>query len=303
MLGALQKFTLSILVFAVMLILGSCSDKDQVNSPSAPKYLIGDINNNGIAYDVADVVLFINYFIYGLGVFTIDQEIQIATTDINKDGLTLSVADLTYMIRKGIGDAQPIITLDPVDAIYRINVKGTIEVDIEIGAAALQLQGIVEPTLLAGNMDMESAFDAANNVTRVLVYNLNDIGQTFTGEFLSTNGSKLVRIEMATYEGQPVIANLQEMQLEFVLSQNEPNPFDSITVIQFAFPRTVEASFIITDDGGQAVFKLHKRYGAGVSSIIWEGKNYFGQQLPNGIYNYSLIVEGQKKTREMILLK
>ncbi|MCH8028139.1 MAG: hypothetical protein IID63_08465, partial [candidate division Zixibacteria bacterium] len=57
----------------------------------------GDINLNNVANEVADAVLFTNYFIYGIGVFTINIQGQIAATDVNADGLTLSVADLVYL--------------------------------------------------------------------------------------------------------------------------------------------------------------------------------------------------------------
>ncbi|MFQ5452946.1 MAG: hypothetical protein ACE5D6_02015, partial [Candidatus Zixiibacteriota bacterium] len=75
----------------------------------------GDINLNGVAYEIGDAVLFSNYFIYGLSVFTIDLARQIASTDVNADGLTLSVADLVLLIRIIIGDADPFPKLIPYD--------------------------------------------------------------------------------------------------------------------------------------------------------------------------------------------
>ena len=150
MLGARQKFTVSIPILALLLILGCNS----ATGPSVPKYRIGDINNNGIAFEIADVVLFTNYFIYGPGVFVIDPKLQIAATDVNLDGFTLGVADLTYMLRKVHGDDHASRNPDPVEAVYRVYNYDAVTVDIELGAAALQLQGNVEPTLLASNMDM-----------------------------------------------------------------------------------------------------------------------------------------------------
>ncbi|GAH35566.1 unnamed protein product, partial [marine sediment metagenome] len=68
----------------------------------------GDINLNGVAYEIADAVVLSNYFIYGLSAFTVSVAGQIAASDVNADGLTLSVADLVYLIRVIIGDADPI---------------------------------------------------------------------------------------------------------------------------------------------------------------------------------------------------
>ena len=45
----------------------------------------GDINLNSVPYEVADAIVFTNYFIYGLSVFIIDVPAQIAATDINAD--------------------------------------------------------------------------------------------------------------------------------------------------------------------------------------------------------------------------
>ncbi|RKX19658.1 MAG: hypothetical protein DRP35_07325 [Candidatus Zixiibacteriota bacterium] len=67
----------------------------------------GDINLNSLLYEIGDYILFENYFVYGLGVFNINVEGQIAATDINCDGLPLSVSDLTYLHRIIIRDMPP----------------------------------------------------------------------------------------------------------------------------------------------------------------------------------------------------
>jgi len=63
---------------------------------------IGDVNVNEYPYEIADAVLFANYFIYGIDVFMTDpywRDIQINATDVNWDGITLSISDLVYLIR------------------------------------------------------------------------------------------------------------------------------------------------------------------------------------------------------------
>ena len=67
----------------------------------------GDINQNGVAYEIADYVLYSNYFLYGLSAFTVDVEAQTAASDINADGLTLTYRDFIYMIRIIEGNALP----------------------------------------------------------------------------------------------------------------------------------------------------------------------------------------------------
>ena len=67
----------------------------------------GDINLNDIAYEIADAVLFANYLIYGLEVFTINQEQQINASDVNTDGVPLTLDDYIYLWRVIVGDALP----------------------------------------------------------------------------------------------------------------------------------------------------------------------------------------------------
>ena len=264
----------------------------------------GDINLNTVANEVADAVLFTNYFIYGIGVFNINTAAQIAATDVNADGLTLSVADLVYLIRIVLGDAQAYPKPVPVEAIYTINVKGILEVDIEVGAAALQLQGDVEPTLLADNMDMEYAFDAANNVTRVLVYSdpNGEVGRFFIGEVINTNGSAVVSIEMATYDGTPIIAKEVELPTEFALNQNYPNPFNPSTSISFALPTASDYTLTIYNVTGQKVYEVSKSADAGIVNVEWDASNQ-----ASGVYFYRVVADSKdgqfKETKKMVLLK
>ena len=263
----------------------------------------GDINLNTVANEVADAVLFTNYFIYGIGVFNINTAAQIAATDVNADGLTLSVADLVYLIRIVLGDAQAFPKPVPVEAIY-VNVKGILEVDIEVGAAALQLQGDVQPTLLAVNMDMEYAFDAANNVTRVLVYSdpNGEVGRSFTGEFINTYGSAVVSIEMATYDGTPIIAKEVELPTEFALNQNYPNPFNPSTSISFALPTASDYTLTIYNVTGQKVYEVSKSADAGFVTELWDASSQ-----ASGVYFYRVVADSKdgqfKETKKMVLLK
>jgi hypothetical protein len=261
----------------------------------------GDVNLNGISNEVADAVLFTNYFIYGIGVFTINVAGQIAATDINVDGLALSVADLVYLIRIVIGDAQPYPKLAPVEGVYTVDVKGTLGVDIEVGAVALQLQGNVEPTLLAENMKMEYSFDNVNSVTRVLVYS-DEKGQSFTGDFINTRGSEVVSIEMATYDGAPIVAKEVELPTVFALNQNYPNPFNPATNISFDLPTAGNYTLSIYNVAGQKVADFAGNAEAGIVTVEWKATDQ-----ASGVYFYRVVAETSdglfKDTKKMVLLK
>jgi len=68
----------------------------------------GDVNLNGISYEIADFVVFMNYFFFGPSAFTINFEAQKAATDVNADGITLTIQDLTYLLRVIDGNLVPI---------------------------------------------------------------------------------------------------------------------------------------------------------------------------------------------------
>jgi hypothetical protein len=69
----------------------------------------GDLNLNGIANEIADAVLYSNYFLYGISALDpLFLEAQIAASDVNADGVPLTVGDLVYLLRIVVGDALPL---------------------------------------------------------------------------------------------------------------------------------------------------------------------------------------------------
>lgn len=68
----------------------------------------GDINLNTLRFEVSDLVLFGNWFVFGDSVWDPDHiELQKDATDVNCDGLRLTEADYTYLTRVVIGDEGP----------------------------------------------------------------------------------------------------------------------------------------------------------------------------------------------------
>lgn len=253
----------------------------------------GDINWNGVRNEVADAVVFTNYFVYGLGAFHINVKGQVAATDVNADGLTLTVGDLVYLIRIITGDAMPYPKLSPVVASYTVD-NGIISVDADMGAAYVVVEDDVTPTLLADNMEMKHAYDAQENVTRILVFSMQK-GQTFAGAFLDAKG-KVVSIEMATYEGAPVTPTL--IPTEFALHQNFPNPFNPITTISFALPVATDYDLVIYNVMGQEVATFTGHSEPGIVKVDWDAPNY-----ASGVYLYKLTAGNFTATKKMVLLK
>ncbi len=253
----------------------------------------GDINMNNVINEVADAVLFTNYFVYGISVFTVNVNGQIAATDVNADGITLSVADLVHLIRVIVGDALPYYKVGaPVKVNYVHADNGLMRIDgAQIGAAFVVAEGDVTPELKADGMEMPYAFDGIN--TRILVYSME--ANSFTGEFLNLEGNVL-SIEMATREGNPVNAKL--IPSTFSLAQNYPNPFNPTTSIAFSLPVASDYDLTIYNVSGQTIATFSGTEQAGHVVLEWNADD-----LASGVYFYRLDAGSFSDTKKMVLLK
>jgi hypothetical protein len=164
----------------------------------------GDINLNGVPYEIADAVIFSNYFIYGPAAFTINFERQKAATEVNGDGVALTVADFVYLVRVIIGDALPAPQVNP-DAFAEFTRRGgtiRVKTNAEIGAVFLIFDAPVTPSLAADAGHMEMHYKQMAGTTRVLIYSLEKNHAITTGDLLDIDGvGRLVSIEAAEYRG------------------------------------------------------------------------------------------------------
>jgi len=69
----------------------------------------GDVNLNGIPNEVGDAVVFANYLLFGLCAFIINEQGQTEASDVDGDGVPLTVQDYAYLcgIMKGIFQPLP----------------------------------------------------------------------------------------------------------------------------------------------------------------------------------------------------
>ncbi len=71
----------------------------------------GDLNLNGLGHEIADWVIYSNYFLYGDSVLSSDLNkrlAQIANSDVNADARVLRVSDLVRLVLVMNGDVNPI---------------------------------------------------------------------------------------------------------------------------------------------------------------------------------------------------
>lgn len=263
----------------------------------------GDINLNGLAYEIADAVMFTRYFIYGMNALPANtvanpyaREAAIAASDVNNDGLTLTVADLVYLIRVVVGDAVPYPKTTPIAAKYDVSADGQVTVDAAMGAAYIVVNGQVDPKLLATNMEIGYAFREGQ--THIMVYST-EAGQSFEGSFIDLGTNEIAYIEMATYDGTPVTSLVGDLVPDnFALAQNYPNPFNPSTTIEFSLPVRSDYSLKIYNVTGQLVKEFVGTENAGTHQIVWDATSN-----ASGIYFYKVTASNFTDTKKMVLLK
>jgi hypothetical protein len=291
----------------------------------------GDINLNGLAYEIADAVLYSNYFILGPQVFApgVQGEAQVAASDINADGTPLTVADLVYLIRVITGDAQPIagdllgggpkaiagqVNVEVLAQGNTTTVRSSSDVDMGAGLFVFKYSGteISKVELVGRASQMDVSHQAANGELRVLVYNIEDGYKVAAGigEILSitTTGAgkvELVNVEAASFMGGALEANVTAKVLptQYALQQNFPNPFNPSTSLAIDFPNASDYKLTIYNIAGQTVRTFSGNTEAGTLTLVWDGRDARGSSVATGVYFYSVEAGAFKDVKKMVLLK
>jgi len=91
----------------------------------------------------------------------------------------------------------------------------------------------------------------------------------------------------STVEALSVNDGIQDY--EFALYDAYPNPFNPSTTIGYEIPYSMSISLNIYDISGRLVRRLDNGIrNAGMHSIIWDGRDNFGNIVSNGLYIYRL---------------
>ena len=88
------------------------------------------------------------------------------------------------------------------------------------------------------------------------------------------------------------------------LLQNQPNPFNPTTRIEFTMERAGKAAVRVYDVTGKRVRTVFNGDAkAGPNSLVWDGRDERGRSVGSGVYLYSLFAGDVVQTRKMMLLK
>ncbi len=287
--------------------------------------LRGDINLNDIPYEIGDAVLFTAYFIFGPVVFTINAQAQIAASDVNYDGVVLTVGDLVYLIRILTGEIEPGEKLQVREQSASV---GTLinhsaaavfidaESDVGAGCFVFEHSGyeIGEPHLINGASDMTLKFHDEDGVLRILVYSMDtrstiqpQLGNVIVIPLSGSGTINLIETELSDpYGNMFCVAGGKPNALpeSYLLHQNYPNPFNASTRIIYELPRTSHVEIAIFNVMGRRVRTLLSRVeSAGVHTAEWDGRDQSGNFVASGVYLYRLTGDGSTIERKMVLLK
>jgi hypothetical protein len=265
----------------------------------------GDLNLNAIPNEIADAVLYSNYFLYGIGVFDISLEGQRAASDVNNDGSTLSVGDLVYLIRVITGDALPFPKLAPFSAtadlkVVNGNISTTSSEDIGAVYMTFKVDGIAQ---VISHTDMEVAYAETNGMLNVLVYsgldNTNNRLSSGYNDLVTVTGAELQNVQVADFRGNLMNTRVEKTALptDFTLQQNVPNPFNPTTKIGFDLPVLAGWSLDIYNVNGQLI-ESYNGTNIGHVEVTWDASS-----VASGIYFYKLSSGAFSDTKKMVLMK
>jgi hypothetical protein len=129
-------------------------------------------------------------------------------------------------------------------------------------------------------------FDASVQAGETYYYRLKVIAQDGRVEY-----SSAIKITVSTHP-------------QFDLWNNYPNPFNRTTAIGFYLPKEEHIRLEIFTMNGEKVRTLaDDRRPPGTYRLVWDGNNSGDQEVPSGIYLYTLITETSASSQKMVLLK
>ena len=100
------------------------------------------------------------------------------------------------------------------------------------------------------------------------------------------------------------VKDREEIPTEYNLYQNYPNPFNPTTEIKFSIPKSGNVELRVYDILGREVMELvNENFAAGSYTVEWNGKNNYGNQVPSGVYIYTIRSGQFISSKKMILLK
>jgi hypothetical protein len=102
--------------------------------------------------------------------------------------------------------------------------------------------------------------------------------------------------------GEPLV-DVPGSEEGFLLEQNQPNPFQDVTVIIYHIPVRERVILQVYNTLGAPVVTLvDEVQPPGFHEVEWDGRDRNGNRLPGGVYFYQLRAGERRELRRMVLL-
>ena len=86
--------------------------------------------------------------------------------------------------------------------------------------------------------------------------------------------------------------------------QNFPNPFNPVTTLRFSLPESGHVRIAVYDAAGRGVAVIaDRRFQAGYSEVVWDGRNENGRALASGIYFARMTVKDFTVAKKLVMLR
>lgn len=184
-------------------------------------------------------------------------------------------------------------------------IRGTVNIDTDPKLSVVEVfKAKPDPTNYGeGETYLDSTNPDASGNWNVVVSGLN-IGDSITATTTDMNLNTSEFCENVSVKAAGVEDRTGGKPHRYELNQNQPNPFNSSTAIQYAIPKTTHVSLKIYDISGRLVRVLvdglHK---ASYSTTYWDGRDEMGRKVSPGIYFYHLETGDFKDTKKLILIR
>lgn len=299
----------------------------------------GDINCNGIPFEIGDAVVFINYLFYEEDALCQGDcanlfdcvEYQTRNSDINNDGAYWNVSDLVMLLNivNGVWYFEPVKTPGAVGIkIYSAASGLTISTSSSspIGAAMFTFQypenleiGTLEIAERLKSMDIMSSVNKGE--LKILIYSMNGrCIESETGSFftipvkgIQPGEDKEIPVTLIDasfsdpYGRSLPVADLtvvddhlvEEFSRVFVLEGNYPNPLAASTAISFSLSTDAHVTLKMYNLTGQLIQTL-------VNKSLNAGHHkvlWTPHEAPSGLYFYKLQVGNQSLTKRAVVLR
>jgi len=279
----------------------------------------GDVNDNGIAYEIAD-------YAYLDSVLTVGEASYlpcIGNADVNFD-CTIDRSDYQLMERIIFGDTLPMEGCS--NCAYYTFIQDTVVTGDDSAWVVPQLLEFASGGRSGSEFIKWVTVHSTNApafVTGVpysldslpeFVYLPDSIGMTGDSFAVAVDPGTLapgwygdsVLFYVEGIEEPVLLTVVLEVQSAVTVSalDNYPNPFNPSTTIVFSLGRGGEVRLDVYNILGRPVVTLIDQYlSAGDHSIIWDGRDGGGQRVSSGVYLYRLQAGEASMTKKMLLIK